>query len=81
MTNFNEQMTYFEEQIQRITALQEGQYWIAMEQEALPLLLEMQQALSEAQAERDALQKRIDRALDADCFEEAFEILAREEKI
>lgn len=32
----------FEEQIQRIMALQEGAYWIALEQEALPLLLEMQ---------------------------------------
>lgn len=37
--------------------------------------------LEDVLKQRDAMQKRIDRALDADCFEEAFEILAREEKI
>lgn len=47
----------FEEQIERIIALQEGAYWIALEQEALPLLLEMQAKLND-------LQKRVDAALE-----------------
>lgn len=46
----------FEEQIERIIALQEGGYWIALEQEALPLLLEMQAKLND-------LQNRVDDAL------------------
>jgi len=64
-----------------INTIDDSRLVCALRNKALPLLREMQQAMSEAQAERDALQKRIDRALDADCFEEAFEILAREEKI
>lgn len=62
-------MIDFKEQIERIIALHEGKYWIAMEREALPLLLEMQ-------AELTALKKIVDNALAADCFEEAFEMLA-----
>ena len=46
----------FEEQIERIIALHEGAYWIALEQEALPLLLEMQAKLND-------LQNRVDAAL------------------
>lgn len=50
-------MIGFEEQIQRIIALHEGKYWIAMEREALPLLLEMQ-------AEIDRLRNGIVEAVD-----------------
>lgn len=55
----------------------EAAFIVALRNEALPLLREMQQALNEAQAERDALQKRVDGALNFMIYRQEYSDIAR----